>query len=145
MTSIHKKAHAEVKAAKHKANRLTRQKKRAAKKSRQAERKMENAAPVKSIQTSHPQTAAEPTKKQTAAVKAVKQSFGECKTKGKPPYSISLTDVQTWKQVGGKPLECPTGKYRSAHMYYKVSWFTAACTLQTPTAVPVNLIDRCAG
>ena len=111
-----------MKAAKHKANRLTRQKKRAAKKSRQAERKVEKVAPVKSIQTSHPQKAVEPTKKQTAAVKALKQNFGECKTKGKPPYSISLSDANGWERVAKKPLSCPgAGEYRAANeMYYQV-------------------------
>ena len=81
---------------------------------------------AQALPAAHPQKAVEPTKKQTAAMKALKQNFGECKTKGKPPYSVSLSDANGWERVAKKPLSCPRaangGEYRAANeMYYQVS------------------------
>lgn len=59
---------------------------------------------------------------------ALRKAFGHC-SKDQLPYSILLTDVQAWRQVGGKPLECPTGKYHPTEIYYQVPWRPACCKL----------------
>ena len=65
-------------------------------------------------------------KKETNAQKlqSLHKKFGQCKTNGESPYSISLSDLNGWKGNVKKPLTCPEthgGKYRAVNkMYYQV-------------------------
>ena len=62
--------------------------------------------------------------KNAKKLQSLHKKFGQCKTNGESPYSISLSDLNGWQGNGKKPLTCPEthgGKYRAVNkIYYEV-------------------------